>query len=169
MKKLMMAFALLCNMTVMAENLPMVELKGEEGGRLDGKSWSSSEIKDKVYVLFYVDPDEKDLNNHVSDALKAEKFPLAQYASIAVINMAATWKPNFAIESALKSKQEQFPNTLYLKDFDKVLVKKWKMKDDSSNVLLFSKKGQLLYRISGKATDAQLKELIKLTKENLKM
>jgi predicted transcriptional regulator len=169
MKYLLLIAAMLTSLSISAEMLPAVELKGDEGGRLDGKAWSSAEIKDKVYVLFYVDPDEKDLNNHVSDALKAENFPLAQYGSIAIINMAATWKPNFAIESALKSKQEQFPNTLYLKDFDKVLVKKWKMKDDSSNVLLFSKAGKLVYRISGKATADQLKELIKLTKENLKM
>lgn len=169
MKKLVLAMTMLLGMNCAAEVLPAVELKGDLGGRLDGKAWSSSEIKDKVYVLFYVDPDEKDLNNHVSDALKAEKFPLTHYGSIAIINMAATWKPNFAIESALKSKQEQFPDTLYLKDFDKVLVKKWKMKDDSSNVLLFSKKGELIYRIGGKAEDKQVKELIKLIKDNLKM
>ncbi|EQC50778.1 YtfJ family protein [Bacteriovorax sp. DB6_IX] len=169
MKKLVLAMTMLLGMNCAAEVLPAVELKGDLGGRLDGKAWSSSEIKDKVYVLFYVDPDEKDLNNHVSDALKAEKFPRENYGSIAIINMAATWKPNFAIESALKTKQEQFPDTLYLKDFDKVLVKKWKMKDDSSNVLVFSKKGELLFRVGGKATEDQLKQIIKVIKANLNM
>ena len=51
---------------------PKVVLKGDLGGRLDGTQWSSEElVSGKVIVLFYVDPDESELNNHVSDALKA--------------------------------------------------------------------------------------------------
>ena len=69
-----------------------------------------------------VDPDESDLNNHVSEALKAEKFPLEKYGSIAIINMAATWLPNFALNMKLKSKQENYKNTVYVKDLQKILV-----------------------------------------------
>ena len=36
-----------------------ITLKGEDGGKVDGTPWDSDSIKDKVYVLFYVDPDEK--------------------------------------------------------------------------------------------------------------
>ena len=51
---------------------PKVVLKGNLGGRIDGTQWSSEElVSEKVIVLFYVDPDESELNNHVSDALKA--------------------------------------------------------------------------------------------------
>ena len=57
------------------KNLPELTLKGEEGGRVDGKPWSSKELTGKVHVLFYVDPDEKDLNEHVADRLKKEDFP----------------------------------------------------------------------------------------------
>ena len=46
---------------------PKVVLKGDLGGRLDGTQWSSEElVSEKVIVLFYVDPDESELNNHVS-------------------------------------------------------------------------------------------------------
>ncbi|OIQ17951.1 MAG: transcriptional regulator [Bacteriovorax sp. MedPE-SWde] len=166
-RSILLAITLVFNITLHAEMLTAVELKGDDGGRLDGKSWSSSEIKEKVYVLFYVDPDEKELNEHVGQALKKEKFPLTKYSSIAVINMAATWLPNFALESALEKKQKMYPDTLYVKDFKKVLVEKWSMKDDSSNVLLFNKKGELIYRIAGKAKDEQVKQLIKLVRTNL--
>jgi hypothetical protein len=58
---------------------PKIILEGDLGGRLDGTAWNSEElISGKVMVLFYVDPDEADLNNHVSDALKAENFRLVK-------------------------------------------------------------------------------------------
>mgnify|MGYP000284103814 FL=1 len=87
---------------------PKIVLEGDLGGRLDGTAWNSEElISGKVMVLFYVDPDESDLNNHVSDALKAENFPLDKYGSVGMANMGATWLPNFAINIKLKSKQEK--------------------------------------------------------------
>ncbi|MEC8971459.1 MAG: hypothetical protein VYA75_00120, partial [SAR324 cluster bacterium] len=62
---------------------PKVILKDDLGGRLDGTQWSSEElVSGKVIVLFYVDPDESELNNHVSDALKAENYPKEKYGSI---------------------------------------------------------------------------------------
>ena len=85
---------------------PKVILKDDLGGRLDGTQWSSEElVSGKVIVLFYVDPDESELNNHVSDTLKAENYPKEKYGSIGMANMAATWLPNFAINMKLKSKQ----------------------------------------------------------------
>lgn len=149
------------------EVLPPVTLQGEYGGRLDGSSWSSSEINGKVFTLFYVDPDEKNLNEPLADLLKKENFPLDKYGSIGIINMAATWLPNFAIASSLKEKQKKFPNTVYVKDLKKVLVKEWNLKDDSSNVLIFDKSGKLLIKVMGKATDEEAQKVLSLIKDNL--
>ena len=102
-----------------------VELKQDLGGRLDGKPWSSDELKGKVHAIFYVDPDEKDTNNEASDALNKEKFPAAKFQSFGIINMAATWLPNFAISSSLEEKQKLYPTTIYVRDYKKVLVKAW--------------------------------------------
>ena len=104
---------------------PIVELKEKLGGRLDGTPWSSDEMKGKVHVLFYVDPDKKDLNNDGREALAAEKFSLDEYQSVRIINMAATWLPNFAISSSLEEKQKKYPNTIYVRDYKKVLVNEW--------------------------------------------
>ena len=145
-----------------------VVLKGELGGRLDGSQWSSEElVSGKVIVLFYVDPDESELNNHVSDALKAENFPKEKYGSIGMANMAATWLPNFAINMKLKSKQEKHKETVYVKDLDKTLVKKWGLSDDNSDVIVFGKDGRVLYSVDGKFTDAQVKEIVKVVWDNL--
>jgi len=147
---------------------PTIVLKDDLGGRLDGTQWSSEElVSGKVIILFYVDPDESDLNNHVSDSLKAENFPFDKYGSVGVANMAATWLPNFAINIKLKSKQEKHKSTVYVKDLEKILVKKWGLSDDNSNVVLFSKDGKVLYSVDGKFTDAQVKEIVKTVWDNL--
>jgi len=147
---------------------PKVVLKGDLGGRIDGTQWSSEElVSEKVIVLFYVDPDESELNNNVSDALKAENYPKEKYGSIGMANMAATWLPNFAINMKLKSKQEKHKETVYVKDLDKTLVKKWGLSDDNSDVIVFGKDGRVLYSVDGKFTDAQVKEIVKVVWDNL--
>jgi len=143
-------------------------ISGENGGYVeDGRAWSSSSIKDKVYVMFYVDPDEKDVNEHYSQALKVEKeAKRLQFQSIAVINLAATWKPNFVIEKILKSKQKEFPDTIYVKDKNSVLVKAWDIADDSSDILIFDKTGKLLFYKAGKMSNEDIKKSFKIIKEN---
>ncbi len=146
---------------------PTAELKEKLGGRLDGTPWTSAELQGKVSVLFYVDPDEKDTNNDASEALNKEKFSEDKYQSFGIINMAATWMPNFAISSALKDKQKRYPKTIYVRDYKKVLVKAWNIADDSSDVLAFDKKGQLIFRKDGKLTVEDIKTLIKVIREHL--
>jgi len=145
-----------------------VTISGENGGlALDGSAWDSSSIKDKVYVMFYVDPDEKDTNEHFSNALKAKHYDRENYGSIAIVNLAATWKPNFIIEKLLKSKQEKFPDTIYVKDKNKVLVKAWDVADDSSDILVFSKNGELLFYKAGAMSEDDMQKVFKIIEDNL--
>jgi hypothetical protein len=151
----------------MGETPPTVELREKLGGRLDGKPWSSEELRGKVHVLFYVDPDEKDTNNDASEALDKEKLPSDKYQSVGIINMAATWLPNFAISSSLKDKQKRYPRTIYVRDNKKVLVNAWKIADDSSTVLAFDKQGKLIFRKDGKLTTDEIQRLIKAIRDHL--
>ena len=145
-----------------------IELKGDLGGRLDGSPWSSKELTGKVHVIFYVDPDEKDLNNDTSEALRLEKFPRDQFQSYAIINMDATWLPNLMISSAVEEKQKKYPTTIYVRDYDKTLVKEWQLADDNSDVLAFDKNGKLIFMKAGKLTQQDIKELVGLIRKNLK-
>ena len=146
---------------------PEIVLSGDLGGRLDTTPWSSSEIKGKVYILLYVDPDEKNLNNHVFRRLKKAGFPENKVGSIAIINMDASWAPNFAIESALKKKQKEYPDTIYVKDFDKVLVKQWQLTDHSSDVLIFDREGYVIFSKDGKLTENEIEQLLRVIRENI--
>ena len=151
----------------MGEIPPKVELKEKLGGRVDGKPWSSEELQGKVHVLFYVDPDEKDTNNDASEALDRENFPSDKYQSVGIINMAATWLPNFVISSSLKEKQKRYPKAIYVRDYKKVVVNAWKIGDDSSDVLAFDKEGRLIFRKDGKLTAEEIQTLVKIIHEHL--
>ncbi len=151
----------------MGEIPPRVELKEKLGGRLDETPWSSEELRGKVHVLFYVDPDESDTNNDASEALLREKFPGEKFQSFGIINMAASWLPNFVISSILKKKQSRYPTTIYVRDYKKVLVNAWKIADDSSNVLAFDKQGKLIFRKDGKLTTEDIQKLIKSVRDHL--
>ena len=139
-----------------------VELNGKAGGRLDGTPWNSGELAGKVSVIFYVDPDEKDLNNETSEALKEKKFSLDKFQSLGIINMRATCLPNFAISKVLKKKQKQYPTTVYVRDYNKTLVNKWGIGDDTSDILAFDKKGRLIFRKDGKLSKTEIRQLIEV-------
>ncbi len=144
-----------------------VELKDRLGGRLDNTPWSSDELRGKVHVIFYVDPDEKDLNNEASEALEVAKFPGEKFQSWGIINMAATWLPNFAISSGLKEKQKRYTTTIYVRDYKKVLVKKWGIADDNSDVLAFDKTGRLIFKKDGKLDQGDIEGLLKAIRAHI--
>ena len=144
-----------------------VSIDGKNGGLVSGGAWSSSMLKDKVYAVFYVDPDEKDKNEKFADALKASNFDHLKYGSVAIVNLAATWKPNVIIEALLKSKQEKFPNAVYVKDKRKTLVKEWGLADDNSDIMVFAKDGKLLYLKEGKLDQGEIDKVIELIKSNI--
>jgi YtfJ family uncharacterized protein len=170
MKKILLS-VLVMGTTLMAVELgkvpSSVTISGKDGGRTDGKAWHSSSLKGKVRILFYVDPDKKDLNEALNKALKKESFDRSKFGSVAIVNMAATWMPNVAIESKLKSKQKEFPKTTYVRDRNKVLVKKWALADDNSDVLMFDKSGKLIYKKFGKLSQAEIAKVIALIKANI--
>ena len=170
LKALLLSTLMALNLSALAigEVPSSVVIDGDNGGMvLDGSAWNSSSLTDKVYVMFYVDPDEKDVNSHFSKALKEKKYDRSNYGSLAVVNLAATWKPNFVIESILKSKQEEFPDTIYVKDKNSVLVNEWKVEDDASNILIFSKSGTVLFYKSGKMSVEDISNAFKIIEDNL--
>lgn len=145
-----------------------VTIDHNNGGYVkDGSAWSSETIRGKVYVMFYVDPDEKDKNEHFADALKAKKYDHAQFGSIAVVNTAATWKPDFVIKQILKHKQEKFKDTIYVMDRASILVNEWGLKDDDSDILLFDKDGKVLFYKAGKMDKNDMQKVFKLIEERI--
>ena len=170
MNKIVLGFLVLVGSAVALElgKVPSgIVLDGDNGGKTDGSAWNSSMLKGKVHILFYVDPDERKLNEPLTKALKKRHFDRKKYASVAMINLAATWLPNAILESKLKAKQKEFPDTIYVKDKKKVLVNKWDLADDNSDILVFDKSGKLIYKKFGKLSAEEIKEVLALIEKNL--
>ncbi len=145
-----------------------IMLEYGEGKKVDGGgAFDTSVMKGKVAVLFYVDPDVKDMNEAFSQALAKKNYSLEKYGSYAVINMAATWLPNFAIEASLAEKQKQYPRVVYVMDFRRNFVKKWGLSDDSSVIVIMDKAGKVVYRYDGKMDNSEIQKAFAAIDANL--
>ena len=142
-----------------------ITLDDELGKLVDGGGpWKSDRFKGYVTILFYVDPDEADLNNAASEALKNANLPADQVRSVAVINMDATLLPNFLVQGKLEDKQEEYQNTLYVMDYQKVLVNEWGLGDNNNDVVIFDKQGKVLFSVDGQLNQTQIQEMLAAVK-----
>lgn len=147
---------------------PDVTISGDNGGYItDGRAFKVSDLKGKLNVIWYVDPDEKDLNEMATEALRSAEFPPEIVGSVAIINFDATIIPNFILGGIIEDSQEKNKKTVYIKDLEKVLVKKWDLKDDSSNVIVLSKELKVLYWFGGKLGKQDIKTMLDTIKNNM--
>ncbi|MCF7827271.1 MAG: YtfJ family protein [Candidatus Marinimicrobia bacterium] len=153
----------------LGQKAPVLKLSGGDGGRVDDTPWSSNELVGKVWVVVHADPDESELNNAATEALKAEDYPKDVYGSVALINMAATWKPNFAINLILSGKQEDYPSTVYVRDNNNMVGKKWGLADDSNNIVVFDPSGKVIFSVDGKVSDKDIKKMIALINAEIEL
>lgn len=127
------------------------------------ESWAG-----KVLLITYVDPDESDMNEHLTDAMKKAKddgiLRDEDYKGIGIADCAATWKPNFAIRAIAAGKAKKY-NTTILFDYDGVLRKAWGLKKDSSNCILLDKDRVCRFIYKGKVPEDQVAPAVKLSAE----
>lgn len=137
-------------------------------GSLDGNDWGSDSLKGKAYILFYVSPKKKNLNNDASDKLKAEKFSSDVFGSVAVIDLKSSWIPNGLITRAIKKKQIKYPRTIYLKDRKRYLHKDLNFTPSGNDIFAFDKLGNEIFRHAGKMSDEDTSRMIELLRKSIK-
>ncbi|MCP4694026.1 MAG: hypothetical protein GY859_38685, partial [Desulfobacterales bacterium] len=127
------------------------------------ESWAG-----KVLLVTYVDPDESDMNEHLTDAMKKAKddglLRDEDYQGIGIADCAATWKPNFAIRAIAASKAKKYKTTI-LFDYDGVLRKAWGLKKNSSNCILMDKQRVVQFISRDRVPDDQVEPAVKLAVE----
>ncbi len=163
---LMAGFAFLWGLEV-GEVASKVVLDKKDGGRVDGKAFDTTTLKGKVVFLIYSDPSKKDLNKELFEKVKEQRFDRSRYSSVAVVNMAATWMPNFVLNAVLKKKQKEYPDTIYVKDKKKVFVKKWGLADKNQNIVVLDKDMRVLFVESGKLDEQKIEQVIDIIREHL--
>jgi uncharacterized protein len=174
MKKavVMMLFALVWTVSIagaaelkIGDKAPDFKLKDSTGKEY---SLEDPRFKGKVLYVAYVDPDEKDTNNHVEDTLKKERdsggLDKARYEGFGIVNLKASNLPNFLIKSSIKSKQEK-TGAVILLDYDFTILNLWGVKNDSSDVVVLDKERICRYVYNGKLPPEELAKMIQIIKE----
>ncbi len=131
----------------------------------DGNEFSMASWDGKVLVINYVDPDESDLNEHFTDALKKAKdqglLSEKTYKGIGIADCAATWKPNFAIRAIAGKKAKKY-NTVILFDYDASLRKAWGLAEDTANVIVLDKERFCRAIVRGRVPDELVAKIVEL-------
>ena len=172
MKKIlsMVTMLLLClSINVYAAGLKVGE-KAPDFSLKDGTgkvySLSSPEYEGKVMSIFYVDPDEKDLNSHVEDALMKDPGldRNVRYKGLGITNLKASVLPNFVIKSAIKSKQKK-TGAVILLDADYTILNLWGLQNDTSSLIILDKERICRYIYNGKLPEAEVAKVLSIIKE----
>ena len=80
-------------------------------------------IGEKVLLIQYTDPDVKDINDKLSDAVKAKKFDAKVYQGMGIANCKDTWIPNAGIRMKARQKEKQFAGSIVMLDEDHIVPK----------------------------------------------
>ncbi|WP_297441017.1 YtfJ family protein [Sulfurimonas sp.] len=174
MKNKLFLLSILCAINLSALSLgdtpKEVVLSGENGSLVhDAKPWNTATLKGNVSVILYMDPDKKsDNEGYMQSLIKFKKENNLDFTIVAIVNLAATWKPDFVIEKLLASKQKEFPNIVYVKDKKSFFVKEWGLEDDASNLLILNNNGEVVFYKSGKLDTIERQKSFQVIKELLK-
>ena len=133
-----------------------------------GKAYglASPEFQGKVMSILYVDPDEKDLNSHVEDALMKDPGleRNVRYKGLGITNLKASKKPNFLIKEVIKNKQEK-TGAVILLDYDFTILNLWGLKNDTSSLVILDKERICRYVYNGKLPSAEVAKALRIIKE----
>ena len=80
-------------------------------------------VGEKVLLIQYTDPDVKDINDKLSEAVKSKKFSDKLYQGIGIANCKDTWIPNAGIRMKARQKEKQFAGSVIMLDEDHVIPK----------------------------------------------
>ena len=170
MKKIMIIWICIVAMIQavnIGDTLPQVTLEKENGGTSNDKPWHTTSLKGKVHVVLYMDPDERKGTQPLLDALNQLDVDPKAYSTVAIVNLSATWMPDYILESILSKKQKELKNTSFIFDKEKILVKKWQMIDDESNILIVDKSLKVIYRKIGKISSKEIEKIVALIHQNI--
>ena len=154
----------------MQHPLPQVTLEGDNGGYYSGETWDSSMLQGKTTMLMYVDPDEKSKGEVFKPTIEAfeKELDFSTFQILVILNLNATWKPDFLIKSLMKSKITTYPKRTYILDSNSVLVKKWGLNDNEYNTLVINDESKVIYSHSGEWKEGEITKIDTLIRSQVK-
>jgi predicted transcriptional regulator len=130
-----------------------------------GKTYHFKDFKEPVLVFWYEGKNSKEQNRWIKNALKrlrkAGKLPKSKYRSVGIANFQETWVPNSIIAAVIRSEIKKTGATI-LCDRTGKMMKKWGFRNGRSNIYVFDKNRNLVWKTSGPLNKRRGKQLIRL-------
>jgi predicted transcriptional regulator len=131
----------------------------------DGRVHRLDRWRGKVLLVNYTDPDEADLNEHFTDAMKRAKdegrLTDERYKGIGIADCEATWKPNMLIRAIAGQKAKKY-NTVILFDERAALRQAWGLARDTANAVLLDREGVCRAIVRGRVPDDEVARIVDL-------
>jgi uncharacterized protein len=131
----------------------------------EGKAFSMASWAGKVLLVNYVDPDESDLNEHFTDAMKKAKdqglLKDETYKGIGIADCKATWKPDALIRTIAGKKAKKY-NSIILFDYDASLRNAWGLEVDTANAILLDKNRVVRVIVRGKVPESEVASIVQI-------
>ncbi|HEY5510643.1 MAG TPA: YtfJ family protein [Prolixibacteraceae bacterium] len=129
-------------------------------------------VGEKVLLIQYTDPDVKDVNDKLSEAVKAKKFDEKVYQGIGIANCKDTWIPNAGIRMKARQKEKQFPGSVIMLDENRVVPTALGLGDcNGMGVLLIVGKDKVIKYMKKITTEAESEsvtaEVVKLLESEI--
>lgn len=113
-------------------------------------------VGEKVLLIQYTDPDVKDVNDKLSEAVKAKKFSDKLYQGIGIANCKDTWIPNAGIRMKARQKEKQFPGSVIMLDENRVVSNALGIGDcNGKGVILIVGKDKVIKYMKKISTEAE--------------
>lgn len=121
-------------------------------------------LGNKVIAIIYADPDKKDMNDPLSNAMTDKKWPKEKVVMIGLVNMKDSWIADFALNIAIKSKQKQFSDAVIMKDQNSALRNAWNLGDcnDTSVVIIVGKDQTVKYVNKGPVRGSEINRVLQI-------
>ncbi|MBI5589322.1 MAG: hypothetical protein HY881_02445 [Deltaproteobacteria bacterium] len=134
--------------------------KDSEGNAFSMASWAG-----KVLLVNYVSPDESDLNDHFTDAMKKAKdqglLKDETYKGIGIADCKSTWKPDSLIRIIAGKKAKKY-NTTILFDYDATLRTAWNLEEKTANAILLDKNRIVRVIVRGKVPQSEVASIVQM-------
>lgn len=132
-------------------------------------SLSSPEFAGKTVYIVYASTSSADDNDHVSEALNADKDVQRlkgekKYVGLGIANQKDSPVPNFIIKQVAKSKQKK-TGAIILLDYDQAILNAWGLKDNASDIVILDKERICRFISSDKLPQDELVKMINIIKE----
>lgn len=150
------------------KKLPVVILKGDDGGTATGEEWNSTELLGRTNLILYVDTGKRQAAMPLINRIDELSYPPGALGVSFVINTSATSIPSFMIRMMVKQREKANSRIRYVLDKKEVLIKVWDFTNEHVNVLILDPAGEVRHRYAGEITDEYVKEVIGILEDGLK-